>query len=118
MSEDVDQGRRKFLTGATWATGAIGAAFAAVPFVASWAPSARAKALGAPVEVDIGTLEPGAMITVMWRKEPVWIVRRTKDMLDRLSRNDPNLKDPKSEDSEQPDYARNEARARNPEILV
>lgn len=118
MSEDVDQGRRKFLTGATWATGAIGAAFAAVPFVASWAPSARAKALGAPVEVDIGTLEPGAMMTVMWRREPVWIVRRTKDMLDRLGQNDPNLKDPKSEDSEQPDYARNEARARNPEILV
>lgn len=118
MSDDVDQGRRKFLTGATWTTGAIGAAFVAVPFVASWAPSARAKALGAPVEVDISTLEPGAMMTVQWRREPVWIVRRTRDMLDRLSLNDPSLKDPKSADSDQPDYARNEARARNPEILV
>lgn len=118
MGDDVDQGRRKFLTGATWTTGAIGAAFVAVPFVASWAPSARARALGAPVEVDISTLEPGAMMTVQWRKEPVWIVRRTRDMLDRLSQNDANLKDPKSTDSEQPDYARNEARARNPEYLV
>src|SRR5262245_35101652 len=118
MADDVDQGRRKFLTGATWTTGAIGAAFVAVPFGASWAPSARAKALGAPVEVDSSTLEPGAMMTVQWRKEPVWIVRRTEDMLDRLPANDANLKDPKSDDSDQPDYARNEWRARNPEILI
>lgn len=118
MVDEVDQGRRRFLTGATWTTGAIGTAFVAVPFIESWAPSARAKALGAPVEVDIGGLEPGAMMTVQWRREPVWIVRRTRDMLDRLSVNDPNLKDPKSEESEQPEYARNEARARDPEILV
>lgn len=118
MSEDVDQGRRKFLTAATIATGAVGAAFAAVPFLASWAPSARAKALGAPVEVDISALEPGMLTTVQWRRQPVWVVRRTRDMLDRLAALDPKLKDPESEDSDQPPYARNEGRARNPEYLV
>lgn len=118
MSDDVDQGRRKFLTGATWTTGAIGVAFAAVPFIASWQPSARARALGAPLDVDISKLEPGAMMTVYWRKEPIWIIRRSKDMIDRLEANDPNLKDPKSEESDQPTYAQNEVRARNPEYLV
>ena len=118
MSEEVDQGRRKFLTQATSATGAVGAAFAAVPFVASWTPSARAKALGAPVEVDLSVLEPGMMTTVQWRRQPVWVVRRTRDMLERLPTNDPQLKDPESESSEQPDYARNEFRSRNPEYLV
>ena len=118
MSEEVDQGRRKFLTQATIATGAVGAAFAAVPFVASRTPSARAKALGAPVEVDLSLLEPGMMTTVQWRRQPVWVVRRTRDMLERLPTNDPQLKDPESESSEQPDYARNEFRSRNPEYLV
>jgi len=118
MSEDVDQGRRKFLTAATIATGTVGAAFAAIPFVASWAPSARAKALGAPVEVDLSTLEPGMLTTVQWRRQPVWVVRRTKDMLERLPANDPRLKDPESENSEQPPYAHNEVRSRNPEYLV
>jgi len=117
MSE-VDEGRRKFLTAATIATGAVGAAFAAVPFVASWAPSARAKALGAPVEVDVSTLEPGGMLTVQWRKQPVWIVRRTRDMLERLPALDDTLKDPASESSDQPSYAKNEYRSRKPELLV
>ena len=118
MSEDVDQGRRKFLTAATIATGTVGAVFAAIPFAASWAPSARAKALGAPVEVDLSTLEPGMLTTVLWRRQPVWVVRRTKDMLERLPANDPRLKDPESENSEQPPYAHNEVRSRNPEYLV
>jgi ubiquinol-cytochrome c reductase iron-sulfur subunit len=117
MSE-VDEGRRKFLTAATIATGAVGAAFAAVPFVASWTPSARAKALGAPVEVDVSTLEPGGMLTVQWRKQPVWIVRRTRDMLERLPALDETLKDPQSDSSEQPQYAKNEYRSRKPEFLV
>ena len=118
MSEEVDPSRRQFLTVATMATGAIGAVFAAAPFVASWKPSARAMALGAPVEVDVSKLEAGAMMTVQWRRQPVWIVHRTKEMLDRLQVNDPKLKDPKSEKSEQPSYARNEERARKPEYLV
>lgn len=118
MSEDVDSGRRQFLTIATAATGALGAAFAAVPFVASWKPSERARALGAPVEVDISALEPGAIMTVQWRKQPIWIVRRTRDMLERLGQHDANLKDPKSEHSDQPKYTANEYRARKPEYLV
>jgi ubiquinol-cytochrome c reductase iron-sulfur subunit len=117
MSE-VDEGRRKFLTAATIATGAVGAAFAAVPFIASWTPSARARALGAPVEVDVSALEPGGMMTVQWRKQPVWIVRRTRDMLERLPSLDETLKDPESENSEQPEYAQNEYRSRKPEFLV
>jgi ubiquinol-cytochrome c reductase iron-sulfur subunit len=118
MSDEVDKSRRQFLTAATMTTGAIGAVFAATPFVASWQPSARARALGAPVEVDISQLDPGAMMTVQWRKQPIWIVRRTKEMLELLSRNDSKLKDPASGKSEQPEYAHNETRARKPEYLV
>jgi ubiquinol-cytochrome c reductase iron-sulfur subunit len=118
MTEEVDPSRRQFLTAATMATGAIGTAFAIAPFVASWKPSARAKALGAPIEVDISKLEAGAMMAVQWRNQPVWIVRRTKEMLDRLTANDHNLKDPKSDSSDQPPYAHNEQRARKPEYLV
>lgn len=118
MSEEVDKSRRQFLTAATMTTGAVGAVFAATPFIASWQPSARARALGAPVEVDVSKLDPGAMMTILWRKQPVWIVRRTKEMLDQLSRNAPKLKDPASEESEQPEYAHNEVRARKPEYLV
>ena len=73
MTEEVDAGRRHFLTVATVATGAVGAAFVAVPFLASWKPSARAKAMGAPVEVDISKLEPGAMLKIEWRGKPNWI---------------------------------------------
>jgi ubiquinol-cytochrome c reductase iron-sulfur subunit len=118
MTEEVDPSRRQFLTAATLATGAIGTAFAIAPFIASWKPSARAKALGAPVEIDVSKLDPGAMMTVQWRKQPVWIVHRTKEMLDRLPENDPELKDPKSDDSDQPSYAHNEERARKPRYLV
>ena len=118
MSDEVDKSRRQFLTAATMTTGAVGAVFAATPFIASWQPSARARALGAPVEVDISKLENGAMMTVQWRKQPVWIVRRTKEMLDQLPRIAPKLKDPASEDSDQPEYAHNEVRARKPEYLV
>ena len=118
MTEEVDPSRRQFLTAATMATGAIGTAFAIAPFIASWKPSARAKALGAPVEVDISKLDAGAMMTVQWRKQPVWIVHRTKELLDRLQANDSTLKDPKSDSSDQPPYAHNEQRARKPEYLV
>jgi ubiquinol-cytochrome c reductase iron-sulfur subunit len=118
MTEEVDKSRRQFLTAATVTTGAVGAVFAATPFVLSWQPSVRARALGAPVEVDISKLEPGAMLTIQWRKQPVWIVRRTKEMLAQLPRNDERLKDPTSANSEQPDYAKNEERARKAEYVV
>jgi len=118
MSNQVDTGRRQFLTVATIATGAVGAAFAAVPFLASWKPSARAKALGAPVEVDISKVDPGAMIKVEWRGKAFYIVHRTPQMLTQLEGMAPKLRDPDSKQSEQPDFARNPARALKPEYLV
>ena len=118
MSEHVDQGRRQLLTAATALTGAVGAAFAAVPFLASWKPSARANALGAPVEIDISKLEPGALLKVEWRGKPVWGLRRTEEMIAGLDEVQGLLADPDSEISEQPEYARNEVRAIRPEFLV
>lgn len=118
MSEAIDRGRRQLLTAATTLTGAVGVAFAAVPFIASWKPSARAKALGAPVEIDIGKLEAGAMLKIEWRGKPVMIVRRTPEMIASLDRIEGRLADPDSEESRQPDYARNRVRAIRPEILV
>jgi ubiquinol-cytochrome c reductase iron-sulfur subunit len=118
MTEEVDTGRRHFLTVATVATGAVGAAFVAVPFLASWRPSARAKAMGAPVEVDISKLEPGAMVKVEWRGKAIFVVNRTPQMLAQLEGVDAQLRDPGSDESEQPEFAKNPARAMKPEYLV
>jgi ubiquinol-cytochrome c reductase iron-sulfur subunit len=118
MSDQVDTGRRQFLTVATVATGVVGAVFAAAPFLASWKPSARAKALGAPVEVDISKVDPGAMIKVEWRGKAIFVVHRTPQMLTQLEGMAPKLRDPDSEQSEQPDYARTPARALKPEYLI
>jgi len=115
---DVDQDRRKFLTVATGATAAVGAAFVASPFVASWGLSERAKALGAPVSVDLSKIEVGQMITVVWRKQPIYIFKRTPAIVAGLVANDPKLKDPKSKESDQPAYATNESRARRDDIAV
>lgn len=118
--EKVDGGRRHFLLVATTVTGIAGAAMTAVPFLASWRPSARAQALGAPVEQDISKLEPGAMVKVNWRGQAIFIVRRTPEMLKQLE--DPSLpgklRDPESKESEQPEYAKNAARSLKPEFLV
>ena len=116
--DEVDLSRRKFLTRATIATGAVGTVFAAIPFIESWRPSERARALGAPVMVDLSKLEPGQMTLPVWRRQPIFVVRRTPDMLKRISGHDGELKDPKSKDSEQPAYASNEVRSRTPEFLV
>ena len=118
MTDQVDTGRRHFLTVATVATGAVGAAFAITPFLASWKPSARAKAMGAPIEVDISKLESGALMKVEWRGKAVYIVHRTPEMLAALKANDGHLRDPQSNESDQPQYAKNEARAIKPEYLV
>ena len=118
MTDQVDASRRQFLTTATIATGAVGAAFAITPFLASWQPSARAKALGAPIEVDISKLEPGALVKVEWRGKAIYIVHRTPQMLAQLKDMAPRLRDPDSNDSEQPEYAKNPARALKPEYLV
>jgi ubiquinol-cytochrome c reductase iron-sulfur subunit len=116
--EDVDLSRRKFLTRATVATGVVGAAFAIVPFVESWMPSERARAQGAPTTVDLSKVEPGQMVTPVWRKQPIYVVHRTPDMVARIAGHDGDLKDPKSDASEQPKYAQNPLRARTPEFLV
>jgi ubiquinol-cytochrome c reductase iron-sulfur subunit len=118
MSEQVDQGRRQLLTAATVLTGAVGVAFAAVPFLASWKPSARARALGAPVEIDVSKLEAGALLKVEWRGKPVWVLRRTEEMLEALDGFEDQLADPASTNSVQPDYARNAARALRPEFMI
>ena len=120
MSTDaVDQGKRRFLTAATTVVGAVGAGFVAVPFLASWMPSERAKNAGAPVEADISKLEEGRMMIVEWQSKPVWIVRRSQQMLDSLPKLNQNLRDPASENTDQqPEYAQNEHRSLKPEILV
>ena len=119
MSTDtVDLGKRRFLTAATSAVGAVGAAFVAVPFVKSMSPSARAQAAGAPVEADISKMEPGQMLTVEWRGKPVWIVRRTEETLNTLKTLDGILADPASNESDQPEYCKNASRAIKPEYLI
>lgn len=114
----VDLQRRRLLTGATLVLGAVGAGMGAVPFVASFQPSARARAVGAPIEVDISALEPGQMVREKWRGKPVWVVRRTEEMLNNLKTVDGDLRDPGSEKSDQPTYAANEYRSIKPEYLV
>ncbi|MBY4676617.1 ubiquinol-cytochrome c reductase iron-sulfur subunit [Marinobacterium arenosum] len=105
MSNDgVNKGRRRLLIGATSAVGAVGAVGAAVPFVASWNPSAKAKAAGAPVKVDVSKLEPGQQMIVEWRGKPVWIVRRDKTALDNLAKIGGRLADPESAVPQQPAY--------------
>ena len=119
MSTDtVDLGKHRFLTAATSAVGAVGAAFVAVPFVKSMSPSARAQAAGAPVEADISKMEPGQMLTVEWRGKPVWIVRRTEETLNTLKTLDGILADPASNESDQPEYCKNASRAIKPEYLI
>lgn len=119
MSDDkqVNKNRRNLVIACGAAGGAAGVV-AAVPFAASWLPSERAKAGGAPVVADISALEPGQIMTVEWRSKPVWIVRRTKEMLDGLARVEAKVSDPKSDVPMQPEYAKNEYRSIKPEVLV
>jgi len=115
----VNTTRRRFLTAATSVVGAAGAVGVAVPFVGSWNPSAKAKAAGAPVKVDVSKVEPGRMITVEWRGKPVFIVRRTQEQLDALESLNDQLKDPNSEIAgSQPAYVDTIARSTKPEVLV
>jgi ubiquinol-cytochrome c reductase iron-sulfur subunit len=118
--KELDQGKRRFLVVATGVAGGIAGAAAAVPFVASMLPSERARAAGAPVEADIGSLAPGEMTRVEWRGKPVWIVRRTQEMLESVKQSAGRVADPKSERKKEltPEYARNEFRSIKPEYLV
>lgn len=119
MTDDVDRNRRHFLTVATAVTGGAGIALAAIPFITSLKPSARAEALGAPVEVAVGSLEPGEMIRVLWRGRLVFVLRRSPEMLSRLPLVTPYLDDPDSGNKDQqPAFAVNQYRSRRPEFLV
>jgi ubiquinol-cytochrome c reductase iron-sulfur subunit len=116
--QEVDQSKRRFLIAATTAMGGVATAAVAVPFVMSMLPSERAKAAGAPVEVDVSKIEPGAMITVEWRGKPVWLINRSKEMLDGLVKHDDKLTDPNLDVAQQPAYAKNVTRSRKPELMV
>jgi ubiquinol-cytochrome c reductase iron-sulfur subunit len=119
MSEgDVNASRRRFLLGATSVVGGVGAIGAAVPFVASWNPSAKAKAAGAPVRATIGKLEPGQRMTVEWRGKPVWVLRRTQEMLDNIEKLNGEMRDPESIEPQQPNYVKGIYRSSRPEFAV
>jgi ubiquinol-cytochrome c reductase iron-sulfur subunit len=117
-NQGVDTGRRRFLTLTTAVVGGAGVAGAAVPFLASWMPSERAKALGAPVTIDVSKVEAGQKVTVAWRGKPVWVVKRTPEMIQSLAKVAGSLADPESQQAQQPQYATNEARAIKPDTLI
>lgn len=117
-NEESQIQRRHFLIAATALTAGVGAVSAAVPFVASFKPSARAQALGAPVEVDISRLEPGSLLKVEWRGRVIYVVHRSESMLDRVNAAVEMLRDPESTEAQQPEYAANDFRSIRPELLV
>jgi ubiquinol-cytochrome c reductase iron-sulfur subunit len=117
-NESVDGTRRRFLTAATSAVGAVGAAAVVWPFLASLKPSAKAQALGAPVIADISKIEPGMRSTYLWRGQPMWVIRRTPEMLEGMKKITGDLLDPESKTPQQPAYAQNETRAQKPEYMV
>lgn len=110
--------RRRFLKAGACALGGLGAVCALTPFVSSWLPSAKTLAAGMPVQVDVSKMEPGQQLTVEWRGKPVWIIRRTPEMLRHLSRFSEQLRDPESHVDQQPSYAQNQFRSIKPEYLV
>ena len=119
MSNDgVNAGRRRFLVAATSVVGAAGAVGAAVPFVGSWFPSAKAKAAGAPVKVNVSKIEPGQQMIAEWRGQPVFIVRRTQEILGNLTKIEGDLSDPDSKASVQPTYVDPKTRSIKPEVLL
>lgn len=118
MTENVDHNKRRLLLAATTAAGGVAAAGAGAPFVLSLMPSERAKAAGAPVQVDLSVVAPGTMISVEWQGKPVWIVHRTPEMLEMLAKHDDELVDPTSDVPQQPEYSHNAVRSIRPEFLV
>ncbi|NKB34157.1 MAG: ubiquinol-cytochrome c reductase iron-sulfur subunit [Pseudomonadales bacterium] len=121
MTDDsTNTGRRRFLVGSTSVVGAAGVVGAAVPFIGSWNPSAKARAAGAPVRIDIGRLGDGEMLGPIpaWRGRPIFVIRRSEAALSALNEDPDRLADPESQDPEQPNYAQNDTRSRTPELLV
>lgn len=114
----VNAGRRRFLTLSTAVVGGVGVAAVAVPFIKSWDPSAKAKAAGAPVEVDISKIEPGQLIRVIWQGKPVWVVRRSEQILQQLKNITDQLRDPESLEPQQPEYITDIYRSIKPEIFI
>ena len=119
MTENgADPSRRRFLTTAATVVGGAGAIATAVPFISTLTPSARARAIGAPVEVDISQIKPGELQRFKWQGKPVWVLRREDSQLETLPELDDEVRDPGSEEPQQPDYARNENRSIKPEFLI
>src|SRR5580700_11573537 len=116
--EVIDQERRCFLRRATATVGGVGIAAAAVPFVSYWMPSTDTEAAGAPITVDISAIQPGQQLTIPWRGQPMWFIRRTQEMLDTLPQLNNILRDPNSDEPQQPEYAKNLHRAIKPELFV
>jgi ubiquinol-cytochrome c reductase iron-sulfur subunit len=117
-SDDVNKGRRRFLVATTSVVGGVGVGIAAVPFIKSWMPSARARAIGVPVEVNLAKLKEGQLLKVQWRGQTIGVLHRTQAMIEGLSKVDDRLVDPESKDADQPPYIHGEARALRPEFLV
>jgi len=117
-TDGVNKRRRRFLVATTSAVGAVGVGFTAVPFIKSWNPSAKAQAVGAPVQVSLGGLQPGQIVKVQWRGQTIGILRRSPATIEELPTHDDRLRDPESLESEQPPFAQNEARALRDEYLV
>jgi len=118
-SNTVNKGRRRMLIAATSVVGAAGTAAFAAPLLISWMPSERAKAAGAPVEVNVSKVEPGQLLRVIWRGKPIWVVKRTDQMIADLPKNNALLVDPESTVvTQQPEYAKNEGRSRKPDMLI
>lgn len=117
-SDEIDLERRKFLIKSATALGAVGVVAAAVPFVSSMLPSADVEHAAAPIKVNISGLKPGDQLTVSWRGKPIWIIRRTPEALKSLAMDEDLLRDPQSDEDQQPAYARNRYRSIKPEYLV
>ena len=116
--DEIDEKRRCFIRRATTAVGGIGLAAASVPFLQYWMPSANTEAAGAPMKIDISALKPRQQLTVPWRGMPIWVIARDAEMLGTLSKVESNLRDPLSEQDQQPDYCKNTNRSIKPEIYV
>jgi len=116
-STDVNQSRRNIIVASATA-GGVAAVATAIPFAASMLPSERAKAMGAPIEADISALQPGELQILEWRGKPVWVLKRSKEMIDAIKKSEPNVADPNSEVPLQPDYAKNEHRSIKPDLVV
>lgn len=117
-SDDVNKGRRRFLVATTSVVGGVGVGLAAIPFIKSWMPSAKAQAVGAPVDVNISKLKEGQLLKVQWRGQTIGILHRTQEMVSNLAKNDDVLADPQSAESDQPEYVHGEQRALKPDFLV